>query len=354
MGLYRNGQKIAGPYLNGQNNNAYLNGHKIFASEPLPVKSFGIIFETPISSITFYVNWTPKDYANCLYSVNNKNWKALATGVKTITFDNPTTTFYMRGDWRTTAGTLQMLFRTMLLETNYFKFAPNNNIVDIMGGQPLPTVANMFYDTFNGCRGLEEINFDLFRDISGPPQQQLFRGTFQSCAALTELPSFLFETINGAPAIGVFRDTFGGCYGINKPLPDGLFRNIQGDVAVNMFADTFYYCNNIPGSIPSDFFGNLTGKAVGGMFHQTFFYCANIKSISNAFSKCHFTSSAVNTMTLYETFYLSPADASRTGASPADANGVKAYNWDTGAMGLETFKGNTGLSDYSSIPSNRK
>jgi hypothetical protein len=56
MSGYLNGRKIAKPYFSGQKNNAYLNGHKIFASGPVPDAGQSVVSISPLTGragITF-------------------------------------------------------------------------------------------------------------------------------------------------------------------------------------------------------------------------------------------------------------------------------------------------------------
>jgi len=116
----------------------------------------------------------------------------------------------------------------------------------------------------------------------------------------------------------MFYNTFYSCTGLNGTIPSGLFGSISGVPAQSMFEGTFRGCTGLTG--------------LGGFENATFTMGAASGSISNTFSGC----------------------TGATGASPSDKNGTKFYSWDTIANGLATFYNDINLSDYATIPANRK
>ena len=188
-------------------------------------------------------------------------------------------------------GSLGAIFGTLSSDTN---------------NQPL------FVQTFQNASNMTgSIPSDLFAGISGAPASHMFSGTFSGCSGLTSIPAGLFAGISGAPANRMFASTFYGCSGLTS-IPAGLFANISGAPANSMFASTFEGCSKLT-SIPENLFGNISGTAQSNMFFYTFYNCTSLTG----------PSARINGKYLYE-----------------------IWNADLWA----TYKGCTGLSDYSSIP----
>ncbi|MBQ2845152.1 MAG: hypothetical protein IJE79_04000 [Alphaproteobacteria bacterium] len=171
-----------------------------------------------------------------------------------------------------------------------------------------------FYETFYYATNMTgSIPSDLFAGISGAPASNMFESTFSGCSGLTgAIPDGLFAGISGAPAYAMFYSTFSGCSGLTGAIPAGLFAGISGAPASSMFQSTFYGCSRLT-AIPENLFGNISGTAQGNMFMYTFYNCTSLTG----------PSVRINGKYLYEIW--------------------NASLW-------ATYKGCTGLSDYSSIP----
>lgn len=185
----------------------------------------------------------------------------------------------------------------------------------LFSGVTGPVAISMFQGTFFGCSGLQSIPAGIFSGVTGPMAKGTFNGTFQNCSGLQSLPSDLFSNVSGVPAEEMFDSTFSGCSRLQS-LPTGLFSKVSGPAAVRMFRNTFWNCRSLT-SIPASLFGNLYGTAQTGMFASTFMDCVKL-----------------------------------SGAS-AKINGNYLYAiWPsaTTSQVLKCYSGDTGLSDYNSIP----
>ena len=213
----------------------------------------------------------------------------------------------------------------------------------------------MFFNMFGYCTGLEgSIPNGLFNGLSGAPSNLMFWGVFSGCENLTgSIPVNLFGAIDGAPAYKMFQATFSGCKNLTGSIPSGLFGNLDGAPQIDMFSSTFSECNHLSGSIPTGLFGKIVGAPVNFMFNRTFFNCYSLENISGGFENCEFTIGATNSSTSINGTY-SGCTGVTSGESPADKNGVKFYDWDSTANSFQTFYNDTGLSDYLTIPANRK
>lgn len=196
-------------------------------------------------------------------------------------------------------------------QTGAISFLNNTDIVAVEG-DPLsamfPRIGNgtgytsvpSFYETFAGCKDLEDVSDDLFayydigRDymfantfastalseisgrlfgfsntVNGAPS--MFEYTFDQCEYLDSVPAGLFDNIiTGATAM--FRRTFSGCVSL-KDIPKALFTYITTGAA-DMFAYTFSGCTLL-GGIPDALFENITTSAAS-MFEGTFEGCTGL------------------------------------------------------------------------------
>ena len=218
-------------------------------------------------------------------------------------------------------GSLGAIFGTLSSDTNnqplfHSTFSGASNMTgsipsDLFAGISGAPAKYMFNSTFSGCSGLTSIPAGLFANLTGAPASFMFYGTFNGCSGLTSIPSGLFAGISGKPANYMFSNTFSGCSGLTS-IPAGLFAGISGAPASYMFASTFHGCSGLT-SIPENLFGSISGTAVTNMFFHTFYNCTSLTG----------PSARINGQYLYE-----------------------IWNADLWA----TYKGCTGLSDYSSIP----
>ena len=306
--------------------------------------------------------------------------------------DNLDWEFNSTGQIASIDGSLGAIFGTLSSDTNnqprfYQTFygaynmegtIPENLFAGISGA---PANA-MFQDTFNGCSGLTgAIPSGLFAGISGAPADSMFNSTFAFCAGLTSIPDGLFAGISGAPASSMFYGTFYDCFGLTGAIPSGLFAGISGAPAESMFAYTFSGCGRLTGAIPSGLFAGISGAPAEYMFDSTFAYCTGLTSIPaglfagisgapasfmfrNTFDGCsgltsipenlfgNISGPAQSSM-FYKTFYNC---TSLTGPS-ARINGQYLYEiWPsaTSSQVGDMYYNATGLSDYSSTPSDWK
>ncbi|MBQ7949367.1 MAG: hypothetical protein IJ276_00060 [Alphaproteobacteria bacterium] len=213
---------------------------------------------------------------------------------------------------------------------------------DLFAGISGAPASNMFDYTFSGCSNLQTVPADLFAGITGKPVSNMFMYTFAS-SGLTAIPEGLFAGISGAPAQNMFEGTFNNCDGLTT-IPAGLFAGIKGTPAKYMFYNTFNDCDNLT-TIPENLFGGLSGAPAYEMFWNTFYSCDKLAAIpENLFG--NISGSSASYMFDY-TFANCPA---LRGPS-AKINGKYLYQIWPSAGVQYTYRGSTGLTDYSSIPS---
>ena len=247
-----------------------------------------------------------------------------SSNIAAIAFSNPSYSQYayniasIDGSLGAIFGTLSSdtnnqprFYRTFYVAYNMTGSIPANLFTGISGAP----ASNMFYSTFSDCSGLTSIPSDLFAGISGAPADGMFYETFRNCRGLTSIPAGLFAGISGKPASDMFVGTFYGCTGLTS-IPAGLFAGISGAPAEYMFANTFYGCTGLT-SIPENLFGNISGTAQYRMFRLTFNNCTSLTG----------PSARINGQYLYKIWPSAALD---------QVNGM--------------YRGATGLSDYSSIP----
>ena len=167
--------------------------------------------------------------------------------------------------------------------------------------------------TFSDCYGLTNIPANLFSNNTAVTD---FTGTFHSCTKLTSIPENLFSNNT---AVTNFSFAFSGCGGLTS-IPENLFSN---NTAVTNFRSTFTNCDGLT-SIPEKLFSNNSA----------------VTNFSYAFQFCY----------------------GLTGNVPVDNDGTPIYNRSTpGKEGYamvsiqhNCFYSCTGLTDYSSIPTDWK
>ena len=155
-------------------------------------------------------------------------------------------------------------------------FQDNNFVKDVQGSFSAifdQIEDYMFYETFNYCRELTNVDENLFQGINGATKG-MFERTFASCYKLKEIPKGLFSNVSGT-ADNMFRQTFMDCYALTD-VPTGLFDGING-AASRLFDGTFSFCKGL-NSLPIDLFANVRGAA-DFLFHQTFMQCENLQNI---------------------------------------------------------------------------
>ena len=267
----------------------------------------------------FYVDWgdgkrqtiTKPDTTNTTYSHNydTANTYTIGIGGQATAYNTSATTaaisFYVNdSDTQSKKiasidGSLGAIFGTLSSDTN---------------NQP------RFNKTFSGASNMTgSIPANLFTGISGAPAMAMFTYTFSGCSGLTSIPDDLFAGIFGAPATLMFGTTFSGCSGLTS-IPDDLFAGISGAPASGMFQSTFSGCSGLT-SIPENLFGNISGTAQSFMFLETFYNCTSLTG----------PSARINGQYLYE-----------------------IWPDTTWSQVGDMYQNATGLSDYSSIPSDWK
>ena len=175
------------------------------------------------------------------------------------------------------------------------------------------TDSRTFVSMCRDCSVLENINLI----VSGEAHNAIFFATFQGCSSLQTVPA--------------------------------LFKKMTGTPSGAMYAYTFFNCTSLI-SVPKGLFGSLSGVPASSIFAYTFSGCTGLIDISGGFENWEFEIDTASNSMIRTYNGCSAA----TSASPADKNGVKFYDWDNTATDLNTFLGATLLSDYSTIPVNRK
>ena len=203
------------------------------------------------------------------------------------------------------------------------------------------TAVTSFRSTFAGCSGVTSISENLF---SNNTEVTDFSNTFYNCSGLTgSIPENLFANNT---AVTDFRYTFQNCRGLTS-IPENLFSN---NTAVTVFINTFYYCTGLT-SIPENLFSNNTKVT---SFSRTFNSCFGLTSIpENLFS---------NNTKVASFSYTFSGCTGLTGNVPTDTDGTPIYNRSgEGKEGYAVvtnytgcFYNCTGLTDYSSIPTDWK
>ena len=198
-----------------------------------------------------------------------------------------------------------------------------------------------FEVTFGDCSSLTSIPERLFDRCTKVTD---FSHAFRDCSSLTSIPEGLFENCTEVTS---FFNTFRGCSSLTS-IPEKLFDNCT---QVTSLRYAFYGCSSLR-SIPEGLFDNCTEITD---FMNTFYGCSSLTSIPKGlFDKC----TKVNNFDY--TFY---GCTKLSGESPYTViDGVKYHLYErylktdhfrTPIM-TSCFKGCTGLSDYSNIPSNCK
>lgn len=212
-------------------------------------------------------------------------------------------------------------------------------------------MGGMYLATFRNCSKLGgSIPAGLFGTPNSAPAANMFQYTFTGCENLSgSIPTGLFGTISGAPASYMYADTFSGCSGLTGPIPSGLFGTINGPTKEGSFYRTFTSCSGLTGKIPTGLLGTFTGAPVSNLFGGAFKDCSGLTGFEDGIWDLTGMTTGTNSWWFGETF---SGCTSLTGASPSTAPGSTEKLWTKfgTAYWMNTFRGSTGLSDYSSIP----
>ena len=157
------------------------------------------------------------------------------------------------------------------------------------------TKVTSFDCTFKECINLQSIPEGLFDKCT---EVTSFGGTFAGCKSLQSIPKGLFDkctkvTTFSTPKYivgGIGESIEGGCFSFCTNLteiPEGLFDSCT---EVTSFEGAFYWCSNLK-AIPEGLFDSCTEVT---SFHGAFYGCENLKAIPEGlFDNCtevtHFT-----------------------------------------------------------------
>ena len=224
-----------------------------------------------------------------------------------------------------------------------------NNIFDYN------TKVTSFTSTFYNCTSIATIPVDLFRYNTGVTT---FAGTLGRCTSIATIPVDLFRYNTGVTS---FNSTFQYC--TITIIPVDLFRyntsvidfsyifrdtsitSISNNIfdyntKVSNFNGTFYNCGSIA-TIPVDLFRYNTGVT---SFNSTFAHCKNI-----ILPPIIFNLSTLNIVTDFSYFM------DITSTSDSNSGTIQdIWNYATSATHSSTFRNQTGLSDYATIPTSWK
>jgi hypothetical protein len=227
----------------------------VFKKIPPPYGQFVLLsFPEPKESITFNSEWTPQNWAGCEWSIDGENFQPATQ--RTITFD-PSVSFFMRGDWRDSYGTIRSMFKNVLNSdfagTRIYgglKFIMNN-----MGTSAVAPVQNMFNQTFYQCNGLVgSIPEGFMGKITGTPYatSYLFNQTFYGCSGLNlEENPFSEVTLN---AYNLIANPNSQCFYLPENSPS---RTGQSPELANGLK--FYNLDSYASSTSSQIFKNNFG-----------------------------------------------------------------------------------------------
>ena len=183
-----------------------------------------------------------------------------------------------------------------------------------------------FYKTFSGCGSLTSIPEGLF-DYNTKVED--FRFTFSGCPEVTEIPVGLFENNTKVTS---FNGTFQWCYGL-QTIPEGLFNSCT---EVTDFDGTFAECVNII-SVPINLFDNCKKVSRFDGYYEYSRGC---------FENC-------NKLAGESPYTVINIDGVDTKVHLYERSNYPKY-FTVPIYYSKCFKGCTGLTDYSSIPSNWK
>lgn len=203
-------------------------------------------------------------------------------------------------------------------KSTFSAFGKKNNITNIPTGLfDKCTKVTSFYETFRDCSNLQAVPVDLFDNNT---EITTFEGTFHTCSKLQTIPEGLFDKNTKVTSFAyTFRDTN------IKNIPENLFKY---NTEVTSFRSTFYRTSI--SAIPQELFDNNTKVT---SFYETFCRCSSLSgespytviSVDGQDVKVHLYERAN-----YPEYFTAPTSYS-----------ICYYYC-------------TGLSDYSSIPSNWK
>ena len=238
----------------------------------------------------------------CKIVDTNEELSITGTGILNYTFENPgehQVELKFKDDATTLASVFSGCSQLTSIPANLF----NNN-----------TAVASFNNTFYNCYRLTgSIPENLFTNNTAVTD---FSWTFYSCTGLTSIPENLFTNNT---EVTDFSGTFGSCYGLTS-IPENLFSN---NTKVTDFSWTFYNCSGLT-SIPEKLFSNNTAVT---NFYRTFYGCRGL--IGNV-----------------------PTDTDGTPIYNRSGEGKEGYAVVTNYTGC--FYNCTGLTDYSSIPTDWK
>jgi hypothetical protein len=186
----------------------------------------------------------------------NRNW--LNANINFTGLSNHT--LMLRGDLRTTDGNPGGC--AFYLKATTTLIGASGSFASILGGADGSIVATapyMFFSMFENCGKLASIGADLFRNIVGPPRENMFPACFYNCNDLAALPAGLFSGIAGPAAVGCFS----GCFGADSPgtgltsIPDKLFAGLTGPAANWMLNQAFLNRSLLTGPSASTNSGKL-------------------------------------------------------------------------------------------------
>lgn len=214
-------------------------------------------------------------------------------------------------------------------ETLTSTFANCTNLVSIAPGAP--NIPN-YTIAFINCSSLQSLPDGLFKNCT---KISSLVYTFGRCINLTTLPAGLFEDcIN----ITNLSNTFYYC-GL-KVLPERLFANC---INTENISYVFAQCKNLT-VIPPDLFTSMTKVTnLGGIFHS----CTSLTFIPlSLFDNCKAATNFSNTF--YGCTSLTGPTPKTDGLEIWERQGKPGYP--VSIQGTKCFTGDTGLTNYSTIP----
>ena len=230
---------------------------------------------TPPTNIVLHANYAgPGTAAQAEYDAGDGVWTNYTS--KTIVMQG--SYLKLRGDWRTSAGTYNSLFRSSFAGAAY-----TCELSGTLGYAA--TAASAYAAIFFGCTKVTAIRDNPFQPIAGSPAANMFAYACYNMSGVTgSLPAGFMDTsgLTGSPAAYMFDRACNLMSGVTNSLPAGFLdtSGLTGAPAVSMFALACGGMSKVTGSLPAGFLdtSGLTGSPSTDMYG---FACQNMAKITS-------------------------------------------------------------------------
>ena len=195
-----------------------------------------------------------------------------------------------------------------------------------------------FRGVFNGCSGLTTLPGGLFASCD---KVKTYEYAFNGCSSLGGIPSGLFDN---SPKVTTFAYLFADCTGLRGAIPDHLFDNCP---EVTVFSRVFLNCSGLSGNMPSGLFSK---NMKAWEFYLSFMNCTHLNIVPDVF-----TGTTSTPATRFADIAPGLIDCfSYIGGGTAPELWNYTYRYLDYRSYERCFRGSTGISNYSAIPTTWK